>query len=136
MPPASNPRGVIAKERNGNAIPLVPERAPTNPDVADRSITYDQHGAETLSSTLSSVLTFRQPLGIEHLGPLCDPLLGRHWPIGDDVVADFTVNLVNVTPFARSSILEPEANSTDVTSESLLIEAFNDPFIACIAPSF
>jgi hypothetical protein len=46
-------------------------------------------------------------------------------------VVDFTVNLVNVTPFARSSILEPEANGTDVTSESLLIEAFNDPFIAC-----
>jgi len=75
---------------------------------------YDQLGAETLSFTLSFVLRFRQPLGIEHLGPLCDPLLGRHWPIGDDVVAGFTVNLVNVTPFAGTSVLEPEATCAEI----------------------
>ena len=51
-------------------------------------------------------------------------------------MTDVGLDVLHVTPFAGASILEPEADGTNVACKCLLIQAFDDAFIACFTPSF
>ena len=66
----------------------------------------------------------------------CYPFLLRHGPIGNDVVSMVGLNVLHVTPLAGSAILEPEALCSNVARKRIAIQAFDYPFVACIAPAF
>jgi hypothetical protein len=84
--------------------------------------------------------SFIRRLGFDHVGSVCssaDPLVFGHRLVADEIVhIDVLIDMLYVAPFAGPAVLEPETNGTDVTSESLLIEAFDDPFVACVTSSF
>src|ERR1700735_687789 len=102
-----------------------------------------QAGKHQLSGRWSPInsVSRKRPLIVvgNGLGCVCpglNPLPLGHRLVGDDVNADIAFDALHVSPFSWASVFEPEATGSNVTCQSLAIQAFDDSFIARIAPSF
>ena len=78
--------------------------------------------------------------GLE-FGSLLYPLVFTQWPIGNYIMTNRLVEVLYVSPFGRSAVLEPEADGPELGLRSFpsngeLIQAFDDPFVALFLASF
>src|SRR5262249_25841212 len=71
-------------------------------------------------------------LGLDHLRALCDPFVLGHRLVTDDVVANRLIYLLNVAPFACEPVLKPEHDTGRIACDRLLIQALDNPPMACV----